>query len=304
MSARRSRAASLLDGVPICGVTGVNGTGKTLLAVTAAVGALREGRTVYSTVAVRDPLTGRRSRPITSLGQLLEIRNSLILLDEIATILPGGATAALPAEVRVMLGTLRHVGNTVIWTAPAWMRAHVELREITQAAASLFPIVARRVGGSPWPTPYLVGATLLDTTTGKTDDVPKKVRRRRIYVPRRLAGWGAYDTHADTPLLGRHLAGGRCPDCGGSREVPKHSPARHAELGLPWIDEDAAQRRIAAAVGWHDFADVPETAAELADTETEKLPEISGDESESPPAAEEESLASKSDTPGSAGVYA
>lgn len=235
----------MLEGVPIVGVTGVNGTGKTLLAVTAAVAELRAGRRVYSTVPVRDPLTGRRSTPITSLGQLLRIRGSLILLDEVATILPGGVAAPLPSEVRVMLGTLRHSGNTVIWTAPAWMRAHVELREITQASAALFPIGTRRVAGSPWPHPLLVGAWLLDTRSGKTDDTPSRVLRRRIYVPKRLAGWGAYDTFADTPLLGRHLAGGRCPDCGGAREVPKHSPDRHAELGLPWYDDDAEQRRFA-----------------------------------------------------------
>lgn len=238
-------AGTILDGIPIVGVTGVNGTGKTLLAVTAAVAALRAERTVYSTVPVIDPVSSGRSIPITSLGQLLRIRNSLILLDEVATILPGGNASPLPSEVRVMLGTLRHSGNTVIWTAPAWMRAHVELREITQAAAALFPIFTRHVGGSPWPHPFLVGASLLDTRSGKTDETPTRVLRRRIYRPKGLSGWGAYDTHADTPLLGRHLAGGKCPDCGGSRSVPPHSPERHAELGLDWYDDDAEQRRFA-----------------------------------------------------------
>lgn len=238
-------AATICDGIPILGLTGVNGTGKTLLAVTSAVSALRAGRTVYSTVPIKDPVKGRRSIPITSLGQLLRIRNSLILLDEVATILPGGNATPLPSEIRVMLGTLRHSGNTVIWTAPAWMRAHVELREITQAAVALFPIISRTVDGSPWPTPWLVGASLLDTRSGKTDETPTRVLRRRIYRPKGLDGWGAYDTHADTPLLGRHLAGGRCPDCGGSRTVPPHSPERHAELGLDWYDDDAEQRRFA-----------------------------------------------------------
>ncbi|QEO10009.1 hypothetical protein FLP23_08330 [Protaetiibacter larvae] len=242
-------AVTILDGVPVVGVTGVNGCGKTLLAVSAAVAALRSGRPVFSTVPVLDAATGRRSAPITSLGQLLRIRGSLILLDEVTTILPGGNAAPLPSEIRVMLGTLRHAGNTVIWTAPAWMRAHVELREVTQASAALFPMLSRRRADNPWPSPVFVGAALLDTRSGKTDEAPTRVLRRRVYLPRRLIGWGAYDTHADTPLLGRHLTGGRCPDCGGSRDTPKHTAERHAELGLPWYDDDAEQRRFALLTG-------------------------------------------------------
>lgn len=234
----------ITDGVPILGVVGVNGAGKSLLATSAAVLQLRAGREVYSTVPVVDEVSGRRSHPITSLGQLVRLRDSLILLDEVATILPGGSGAQLPSEVRVTLGTLRHTGNTCIWTAPSWMRAHVELREITQASVTVIPFLTHKVDG-PWPTPRLIGAALLDTRSGKVDETPDRVLRRRLYLPRRLPGFGAYDTHADTPLLGRHLAGGRCPDCGGTRTVKAHSAERHEELGLPWFDEDAEQRRVA-----------------------------------------------------------
>lgn len=226
----------IADGVPICGFTGVNGAGKTTLAVESALRDMALGRTVYSTVQIHSPWGD--SVPISSLRQLLELHDATVLLDEVSVIFSSRSSQSLPPEVVAFLQTLRHRRVTVRWTAPAWMRCDNLLREVTQAVVNVVPLLRRRSTGTPWPSPRVIMAGLLDTSAGKADATPDRVLRRRFLLPSRLNAWGTFDTHADTPLLGRHLQAGRCPDCGGSREIPKHSKARHDELGLPWYEEE------------------------------------------------------------------
>jgi len=234
--APRGPRHNILAGIPIVGVTGINGAGKTLLAVDAALYDMARGRPVYSTLAIHSPWGD--SLPIKSLRQLLHLRDATILLDEVSVIFSSRSSQSLPADVVALLQTLRHKNLTVIWTAPAWMRCDNLLREVTQGVVNVLPLMRYREPGNPWPRPRLMLATLLDTSTGKTDAMPEKVLRRRLFVPGRMTSFGAYDTHADTPLLGRKLQGGKCVDCGGSMETPKHSQARHAQLGLPWYDDN------------------------------------------------------------------
>lgn len=232
------RIRDIADGIPVCGFTGVNGAGKTLLAVSSAIADMRRGRVVYSTVPIRwvDPENGvvYESRPIRSLRELLELRDCTVLLDEVSVIFSSRTSQSLPAEVVAFLQTLRHKGITVRWTAPGWMRCDNLLRQSTQAVVNVTPVI-RRSNGSPWPTPLLSLAGVLDTTTGETDATPTRVLRRRFVLPSKVAAWGAYDSHADTPLLGRHLQGGVCADCGGTMERHKHSEDRHRDLGIPWF---------------------------------------------------------------------
>lgn len=223
----------LARGVPICGFTGINGAGKTLLAVNSAIARMQQGETIYSTVPIESEYGN--SKPILSLQQLVHVSNSTIFLDDISVILPS-SLARLPPDVEVMLQTLRHRSNRVIWTAPGWKRAHNQLRLVTQGQLNVVPLF-RKFNGSPWPTPRLVGAVLLDTTIGKPDETPTKVLRRNFYRPSKLDAWGAYDTHADTPLLGRDLHSSACSACYGSMTRPKHTKERHEHMGLPWYGE-------------------------------------------------------------------
>lgn len=222
---------SLVAGIPIVGITGVNGAGKTLLAVNCAIADLARGRDVYSTVAISSPWGD--SKPILSLRQLLTLRDVTILLDDVSVIFSSRSTSSLPPDVVALLQTLRHSGLTVIWTAPGWMRCDNLIREVTQAAVNVVPLLRKHDGGF-WPRPRLVLAGVMDTSAGKSDAVPTKVMRRRIYRPTRMASFGAYDTLADTPLLGRHLQGGMCVDCGGTQARPSHSRERHESLGIPF----------------------------------------------------------------------
>lgn len=233
---RRAPVGDLVAGVPIAGFTGVNGAGKTMLAVQSAICDMARGRTVYSTVPIRSAYGN--SRPIRSLRELLHIEDATILLDEVSVIFSSRSSQSLPAEVVALLQTLRHKRLTVRWTAPAWMRCDNLLREVTQGVVNVLPLLRKRERDNPWPYPRVMFAGLLDTSTGKTDAQPEKVLRRRMYVPRNLEAFGAYDTHADTPLLGLHLQGGTCVDCGGTQTRPKHDRARHEALGLPWYDDE------------------------------------------------------------------
>lgn len=228
-------------GSPITGFTGVNGAGKTLLAVQSAIERMRAGIPVYSTVAISTRAkdgTLLESIPIVQLRQLLTLHDCVLLLDEVSVIFSNRSAQSLPAELEILLQTLRHRRVEVMWTAPAWSRAAIDLRIVTTALVSVVPVM-RVADGTPWPRPRFCFAALLDTSTGKVDEMPTRVLRRVIYRPRSLAAWGAYDTHSDTPQLAAHRHSGICVECGGSVARPKHSEERHNRLGIAWLGDDS-----------------------------------------------------------------
>lgn len=220
----------MIEAVGIVGFTGPNGVGKTLVAVSEAIEDMKRGRTVLSTVQI-DCEYGS-SVPITSYRQLLEAENCTVLLDEVAAIFPSSESTAMGAELAIWLQAARHVGVTIRWTAPGWMRADNKLRLCTQVLVGVQGIGKRTLPGEFWPRPLLIMAGALDTATIKPDAPPEKVLKRRIYVPQRLSGWGAYDTYASTPRIGSPPTGGACPDCGGRRKVEYCTPERHELLNV------------------------------------------------------------------------
>lgn len=255
---RVERYKPMLGTVPIAGITGPNGSGKTLVMVAEALADMRAGRPVYSTVPIE--VGPYRSHPIVSMTQLTALRDATVCLDEVVSIFPSSAnTATLPAEIQIFLNTARHRGVTVRWSAPTWMRAQVLLRGVTQAAVSVNPIGKRT--RDLWPEPWWSAVTIWDARTGKVDSAPERVLKRRPLLLRRSPGWGAYDTRADTPQIGFPETGGICIDCGGTRQRPKCSPDRHIELGIvpdephdhvwpdPAPDLDAPEPTFAEVVG-------------------------------------------------------
>ncbi len=222
----------LLGNVPIAGVTGANGGGKSLVLVAEALFDLAHGRDVWSTVDV--VLGDLRSRRIESLSQLLAVHNATVVLDEIATILPSGSAQSLPAEIRVLVQAARHRNVTLRWSAPAWGRAVIDLRQVTQAVVNVQPMGRRNVfkRAELWPEPLCSFVRVWDTIGVKLDSTPDKILRRRLLRLRACPSWGAYDTHADVPFVGFPDSSGVCIDCGGSRTRPKCSDDRHGLLGL------------------------------------------------------------------------
>lgn len=228
---RRRTRPSFIAGAPTVGFTGPNGAGKTLVAVSCIINDdMANGRPVYSTVPIHSPYGD--SIPITSLRQLLTLHDATVFLDEIAVIFSSRDSLAVPREFDKFLQTLRHQRLTLRWTAPAWARADLRVREITQVVVSVNPLGKYVRKGDFWPTPLAVMAGALDCTSVGVDDKPEKVLRRRVFLPKRLGGWGAYDTHADTPRIGAAPHSGACVDCGGTVAKPRCSPERHRDLGI------------------------------------------------------------------------
>lgn len=230
---------SPITGAPIVGVVGANGVGKTLLAVQYALADMSRGRTVYSTVPIEHPVYGS-SKPITTLRQLLQLRDCTILIDEVAVVFSARSTGSMPPEVVTLLQVLRHRNLTVIWTSPSWANADVMLRRVTQVLVVVAALARRSIPGQFWPRPTLIGISIMDTSTVPESAQPERVMKRRFYFPSRLASWGSYDTHADTPQIGHAPESGACPDCGGRRTAPACSTERHRELGIPDVPRSTA----------------------------------------------------------------
>ncbi|MDM7856667.1 hypothetical protein [Cellulomonas alba] len=194
---------------------------------------MKRGREVYSTVPIKSE--HGESKEIRSLRHLLELRDCTVLIDEIAVVFSSRDSMLIPREFDVFLQTLRHSGVTLRWTAPAFARADVRVREVTQAVVGVHALGKRKVAGEFWPRPVTILCGVLDTTSIPVDGTPEKVLKRRVFLPTRLSGWGAYDTHADTPRIGHPPTGGACVDCGGTTRREACTPERHAALDLPPI---------------------------------------------------------------------
>ena len=221
----------LIPGIPICGFTGGNGVGKTLLAVRECMFDLKAGRPVYSTLPITSPWGD--SQPIRSYRMLADLHDCTVFLDEVSIIFRASSgTLPLPEDMIIFLHTLRHRGITVRWTAPGWLVAHIDLRRVTMAVVAAHGIGKVAWSDSFWPRPVIVGTAVLDTVGLKFDATPEDIKRRRVYVPKRLMSWGAFDTHADTVPIGHQGLGGVCIDCGGVKPREKCSPERHTLLGL------------------------------------------------------------------------
>lgn len=229
---RRRYRPSFIAGAPIVGFTGANGMGKTLVAVSCIVNDdLRQGRPVYSTVPIASKWGD--SLPILTFRQLLDLRDCTVFLDEVAAIFSSRDSMLVPREFDIFLQTLRHRGVTLRWTAPAWARADVRVRECTQVVVGCHGVGKVKVQGSFWRRPMLTLCGALDTTGIAVDAAPEKVLRRRIFIPQALVGWGAYDTHADTPRIGNTATGGGCVDCGGTIRREPCTVERHLALDIP-----------------------------------------------------------------------
>jgi hypothetical protein len=160
--------------VPIMGLVGPNGGGKTLAMVHMALPALKAGRRVLSSVELIDARTGRpypNFERLTDWKQVLDFHDGLILLDEIMGIANSREASGLPWQVQNVLGQLRHRRALLRWTAPAWSRADKIIREVTQAVT------------------YCTGH-LAVRPTGAADEVS-------LWRERRLFRWKTYDKPAD-----------------------------------------------------------------------------------------------------------
>lgn len=272
---------------------GMNGSGKTLFCIKDLEPSIRAGRKILSTVPIFDPKKGpgvlyEHYEKLTSWTQVLEATATDIVFDEVLGIANARASTGLPPQVQLLLNKLRHADNTLSWTAPAWSRADVIIREVTQGVTvcrgywGKTRVIPGEEESRSWASKTLFRAITYDAADFSTWSDSKEGNLRGVanewmygpeislfgqtVIPEHLSR-RRYDTLGGVDRIGETLESGRCAHCGGRRAVPscscddapgKTAPrarARKSDLPTPTVQD--TQRASAAAELEH--ATVPET---------------------------------------------
>jgi hypothetical protein len=269
-SKRRARRAW-----PIHGYVGPNGGGKSAAMVWDTMPTLLSGRRVLSTVrlldfgnprpcegyetlggvevecsicsAVSDP-TGevyahRQAHPLyerlSDWKQLIEAEKCDVLLDEVTGVASSRQSQSLPAPVANKLVQLRRADVVVRWSAPAWARADLIIRECSQAVTYCTgywsKVVEDEDGERLWAQKRLAkwrtfdAALFEDFTSGKREQL-SALQGQWV----RLGATGAfdaYDTYDAVAVVGTVTDTGRCYQCGGARPNVKCSCPHEPDSG-------------------------------------------------------------------------
>lgn len=233
---------------PIRAYVGPNGGGKTLCMVTDALDALRAGRKVLSTVTLLNPDTGKpfpNFTLFTDWDQLLEARNTTVLMDEMVGIANSRSASSLDVRAQNKLMQLRRADVDLSWSAPNWARADKIVREVTQTVtecrgrfAAPMPKDADPLERRLWRPKRVFVWKTYDTqdfeewTAGKRDTVkPVSNGVERHYGPG-SEGFRAYDTLDAVSIVAGMTPEGTCDICNGSvrRHVCKGHDAAEQEL--------------------------------------------------------------------------
>lgn len=227
---------------PIHAYVGANGSGKSLCAVHDTIPSLEKGRKVLSTVKLLDYKTGRPHpayERLTDWSQIMEAEHCDVIFDEVVGIASSRASQGMPVQVANLLNQLRRRDVILRWTAPAWSRADVIIRQTTQGVTVCRGMFSKTVkddqgndvqGWRPkrlfrWSTYSAADfETWSDSKEGKLDAVCKAW----FWGPDSVA-FASYDTLDAVERVGEVLDSGSCAHCGGHRSRPKCTcgPADH-----------------------------------------------------------------------------
>lgn len=237
----RDQGASSRRRSEIAAYVGPNGSGKSLAMVHDTIPSLQNGRTVLSTVKLLDPIT-KDPHPsyvrLTDWTQLLEAEHCDVLFDEVIGIASSRSSQGMPQQVSNLLNQLRRRDIVLRWTAPAWGRADVIIRECTKSVTVARGFMSKtpvQVPGEPdvrgwrpkrlfrWVTyPAEDFSTWTDSKTTKLS--PSNTAWH--WGPSGMA-FHSYDTHDAVERVGEVLDSGNCAHCGGSRPRKKCSCDDH-----------------------------------------------------------------------------
>lgn len=136
---------SVSDGIdrrrssPIHAYVGPNGGGKSACMIRDTLPSLAAGRPVLSTVKILDHLTGEPHPlyiPFVHWDQVRDFRGGDLLLDEVVGI-ANSRSSGMPDDIQNILAQLRRRDVLMRWTAPAYQRADLVIRETSQAITLL-----------------------------------------------------------------------------------------------------------------------------------------------------------------------
>jgi len=205
MPGSRRRAPSQFS---IRAFVGANGGGKTLAVVeTCVLPSWEAGRPVVANLGLYPERLGysgdlflplRSWRDIVTMGRCLEPdpcepgecphsftqgRGCLLVLDEASAALPSRQSGAVPPQLLRVLNQLRKRDVELVWTAPAYARMDVAVRECTQAVTVCTGLMPDR-----WPRQLEPGER-----RWLAPRAPGAVRLERAWAPRRLFSWVTYE---------------------------------------------------------------------------------------------------------------
>ena len=257
-SAKIRKASRIRRSQSIRAYVGSNGSGKSACAVYDLMPSLNRGRYVLSTVPILDWLADPADDPafefdpdlgvylhresgvawerpthpfylrLTEFSQIMEADRCDVLLDEVAGVASSRQSQGMPAAIERLLQKLRKADITLSWTAPAWARADLIIRETTQAVTvceGFRPKWEEGADGRLWPSNRLSEWSTYDSkaytdwSEGKREKA-KKLAFQRFHGPGSDA-WNAYSTLGGVDMITAVTDAGKCVNCGGTRAAPK-----------------------------------------------------------------------------------
>lgn len=216
---------------PIRAYVGLNGDGKSLMAVHDLIPSIKAGRTILSTVPILDPETGELHKnyvPFTNWNDLLTLRDADVLMDEVAGVASARESTALPPQVVAFLKRLRKRDLTLSWTTPDWGDADKTIRKVTQTLTlcrGFFPVDTKAgASGVSWASKRLFRTRTYDAkkfeqfNTGTMKRLAPKYHS--FYKREGNEAMNFYESLGDVSTLGWAFDAGMCMECGGRKSIP------------------------------------------------------------------------------------
>lgn len=203
-------------GFAIQAFVGANGSGKTLAVLELVVlPAWAEGTLVVTNMGLYPEALGYSAdlvQPLTSWRDIVKIgtcqekgqpggpcapgdcphsftkgRGCVLVLDEASAVLPSRASGSVPHQLIRVLNQLRKRDVQCVWTAPAYQRMDLAVREITQAVT-----VCTGTFGDRWERVEQPGKRRWFPPKAK-DDHGRSIATKRGWRPNRLFTWTTYE---------------------------------------------------------------------------------------------------------------
>lgn len=198
---------------PIQGFVGANGGGKSALCIDTAISqAERFDVPLWSNVWIDPERTTAKVHRLRGLLDLMNVREGIVVMDDIASVAPARETNASPPELVMELAALRHRDAMLMWSAPVLEDVDVKIRRVTQSVVALKPLRRKRIEGQLWPNTVLSYAKAYDFTPVDTvtinADTPRKQHGFLRLASLRL---DAYNTRETMQLTADHAV---CTVCG------------------------------------------------------------------------------------------
>lgn len=167
----------------------------------------------------------------TDYSQLLSWRDGDVLMDEVTGVCSSRESGSMPVQVANYLVQLRRRNVALRWSCPAWGRADIIIREVSQAVTLMSAAIPKKAPPTNDGTPRLWSqrrgflartydpSAVDEFEAHRADDAGAMVTA--FYWGPRSKMFTAYSTLDAVSSLGWANEAGLCMQCGGKRTHPK-----------------------------------------------------------------------------------